>query len=212
MPSKLFQKRKQEAAERAKRSAATRSRYRRYLIVCEGSKTEPNYFYEFLRNLGRSNINVSIPRDHNTSPSKLLYQAKSIIRKDGDFDYAFLVTDRDEFEDFVAAKHAADQIKSSPKIQFIYSDPCFEVWLIFHYEPIDRPISRIEALEILRGHIPNYDKGQEGIGDLLFPLTDRAVYNSKAVFRRCEETGATCPSSLVHKIIENFLEPNHDIP
>lgn len=210
MPSKLFQKRKEDAAERARRSAASRSQHKRYLIVCEGSKTEPNYFYEFLKNLGRSSIKVSIPRDHNTSPSKLLSQAKILIRKDNDFDYAFLVTDRDEFEDFEAAKHAADQIKSSPKIQFIYSDPCFEVWLIFHYQPIDKPISRMEALEIIKGHIPDYDKGKEGIGDLLFPFTDKAVSNSKAVFNRCKETGTTCPSSLVHMIIENFLEPNAD--
>ena len=40
----LFHKRKAKAADSLKRRKAKRSSYDKVLIVCEGEKTEPNYF------------------------------------------------------------------------------------------------------------------------------------------------------------------------
>ena len=40
----LFHKRKAKSAEQLERRKAKRSPYEKVLIVCEGEKTEPNYF------------------------------------------------------------------------------------------------------------------------------------------------------------------------
>lgn len=40
--------------------------------------------------------------------------------------------------------------------------PCFELWLLLHFEDIQAPLHRDEVYERLRQHIRGYDKGQAG--------------------------------------------------
>ncbi|MES9863278.1 MAG: RloB domain-containing protein [Candidatus Thiodiazotropha sp. LLP2] len=42
------------------------------------------------------------------------------------------------------------------------SIPCFELWLLLHFEDITAPMGRNEVLARLRQHIPSYDKGLNG--------------------------------------------------
>jgi len=44
----LFHKRKAKAADRLERRKAKRASYDKVIIVCEGEKTEPNYFNELI--------------------------------------------------------------------------------------------------------------------------------------------------------------------
>ena len=210
MPSKLFQKRKAEAERRAARSSARRSDLRRILMVSEGSKTEPNYLAEFLRLEGLGQIDPYVTRDHNTGPMKLLSQAKQILRNDTDFDLAFVLSDRDNFADFEAALNAAEQIKSNPPIKFIYSDPCFEIWLIFHFEMCDAPITSAEAVQRLRQHIPGYEKGSKEVARTVHSKTDEAIKNSLVALARCKQTGTSCPSTLMHELVLQLRgKPEH---
>lgn len=41
----------------------------------------------------------------------------------------------------------------------IASVPCFELWLLMHYEDIQHPIHRDEVLSRLKRHLSGYDKG-----------------------------------------------------
>lgn len=201
MPSKLFQKRKAEAAKRAARVAASRRDVLRVLIVAEGSKTEPNYLTEFIKLDGLARLEPHVTRDHNTAPLTLLGQARKILKSDTDYDLAYIISDRDEFPDYEFAKNAAEQVKTTPKIKFIYSDPCVEFWFILHFELYDAPHSRQEAVQRLRNHIPDYEKGRLDLAKILHGNTDIAVENSKIALERCNETGATCPSTLFHELI-----------
>jgi len=51
---------KREAKAAKKRKVATRNKIVRFLIVCEGERTEPNYFKEFAGVKGYNRIEVSI--------------------------------------------------------------------------------------------------------------------------------------------------------
>jgi hypothetical protein len=44
----------------------------------------------------------------------------------------------------------------------IASVPCFEVWLLMHFEDVHAPIHRDEVYARLKRHIADYDKGQGG--------------------------------------------------
>jgi len=206
VPSKLFQKRKAAAKLRAEREAKQRAEQVRVLLVNEGSKTEPNYFVEFFRLDGGSRVEPFATRDHNTSPTALLNQAKEILSKDSDFDLAFVVGDRDEFPDFEQARNAANQINTQPKIRYIYSDPCFELWLVLHFVLWDAPVDRHAIRAELEGHMDAYSKGDTSIARQIYERTDEAIENAKALRQRMEKSGSTCPSTLVDQLVEEVRE------
>lgn len=201
VPSKLFQKRKAEAAKRAARLSTERADRLRVLVVAEGYKTEPNYLDEFIKLDGLGRVEPFLTRDHKTGPMILLAQAKRILSLDRDYDFAYVVSDRDEFDDFEQAKNAAGQIRSKPEIKFIYSDPCVEFWFILHFELYDAPITRHQALQMIRNYIPNYEKGNRDIAKILYGQTDQAIERSIEILERCTATQTSCPSTNFHELI-----------
>jgi len=71
----LFHKRKAKRAEEHRREIARRDPYERILIVCEGEKTEPNYF-RWLRDrfrLNSANIVIADKRG-GLDPKSLLFK------------------------------------------------------------------------------------------------------------------------------------------
>ena len=54
----LFHKRKAKAADGLERRKAKRESYDKVLIVCEGEKTEPNYFNELINFYKLNTANV----------------------------------------------------------------------------------------------------------------------------------------------------------
>lgn len=203
MPSKLFQKRKRDAARREQRAAKDRSTQVRILLVSEGSKTEPNYLVEFFRLDGGSVVEPHATRDHVTSPTQLLQQARDILNKDRDFDLAFVVGDRDEFGDFDQAVNAAATIQSTPRIKYIYSDPCFELWLLLHFRFWDAPIDRHSLCDEVKKFIHGYEKGCVTIARDIYNQTDDAIANSISLRRSMEGTGGTCPTTLMDVLISD---------
>jgi hypothetical protein len=121
---------------------------KRYYMIFEGANTEKKYFHgieEFRKELGISTqIELVILhkeaeiRDY-SHPHKLLElinEKKKELKKDGKYDKVIdqfvIVFDRDSFEkedDFFKFLNLA----STDNILTITS-PCFEIWLILHYE------------------------------------------------------------------------------
>ncbi|WP_281081885.1 RloB family protein [Variovorax paradoxus] len=146
------------------------------LIVCEGEKTEPEYLKEVRRARQLQAANVQImPSAFGTDPLNVVRYAKQLF-EEGDshrkiepraFDEIFAVFDRDEHQNYVVALQLAASISNTLRndlrqlVRFvaIASVPCFEIWLLLHFEDIRHPISRSEALQRLRQYLPGYEKG-----------------------------------------------------
>jgi hypothetical protein len=64
----LFHKRKARQAESLQRKKAKRDPYARILIVCEGKKTEPNYFKDLRKAFGLNPMNVVIADKKHQTP------------------------------------------------------------------------------------------------------------------------------------------------
>ena len=108
----------------------TRERKPRYLIVCGGTVTEPEYFRWLTK---QRNMAVDIvPKE--VSPSQLANIAVKRQRDDkrdssaDSYQEIFVVVDVDEFRDHAKAQ----RICKDHGIHFIISNPCFEVWLLDH--------------------------------------------------------------------------------
>jgi hypothetical protein len=82
-------KRKENSRGYSARKVNTREVRQRFLIVCEGEKTEPNYFRSF-----RVPKDVIDIRGLGENPSKLVQRAKELNSQE-DYDQIWCVFDRD---------------------------------------------------------------------------------------------------------------------
>jgi hypothetical protein len=165
--------------EQLNRKRKSRAPYNRILIVTEGKKTEPNYFNEIIARYRLHTANIEVqPSQYGTSPLQVVEYARDLFQ-DGDthknvgaktFEQVYAVFDRDDHKTYFGALDLAAQLngklrndEKKPVIfQAVPSVPCFELWLLLHFEEISAPIHRDEALKRLKKHIPNYEKGGEG--------------------------------------------------
>jgi hypothetical protein len=175
---------KERQKRQLERKQARRASYDRILIVCEGSKTEPNYFREIRAAYRLHTANVEVrPSKSGTAPIQVVEYAQELF-ENGDsrkniqpraFEKVYAVFDRDDHGSYHAAlKRAAsldgklkNDAKQPIRFQAIASVPCFELWLLLHYEDIQAPFHRDEVMRRLKKHIHGYDKG----ADKIFAIT-----------------------------------------
>ena len=149
----------------------TRSSYARILIITEGSKTEPLYLEDICASYKLHSANIEVqPSKFGTAPIQVVTYARQLFEK-GDlhkgirpksFDQIYAVFDRDDhdsyFDALTKAKSFDGKLRNDDKRQVrfraIVSIPCFELWLLLHYEDIQAPIHRDKVIERLKQHIP----------------------------------------------------------
>jgi len=140
----LFHKRKERKAKSLRRRRAMRAPYDVILIVCEGGKTEPNYFSELKKAFRLSNTNVRI-FGRGADPLSVVNFAIKTFRQEPEFDRVYCVFDRDRHTTYDSAldKVRRTRLGKGTKIFAISSVPCFEFWLLLHFiyttKPFDAP-------------------------------------------------------------------------
>jgi RloB-like protein len=167
---------KERQRRHLERKLGRRAAYDRILIVTEGSKTEPNYFREIRNAYRLHTANVSIhPGALGTAPIHVVDYARQLF-EGGDrhkqiapraFDQVYAVFDRDAHESYHEALQRAEQLDGKLRsdarrpvpFKAVASVPSFELWLLLHYENIQAPIHRDEALARLQQSFPGYEKG-----------------------------------------------------
>lgn len=170
---------KHRQASQLARKKAQRAPYDRILIVTEGSKTEPNYFNEIrvANKLHTANVQVE-PSALGTEPIQIVEYAESLFLNGDEsksiqsraFEEVYVVFDRDDHLTYSNALAKADAINlkyrndNNQKVAFksIASVPCFELWLLLHFEEVHAPMHRNAVYERLKIYLPNYQKGDAG--------------------------------------------------
>lgn len=189
-------------------------RYRKLFVVStEGSKTEPQYFD--LLNSKSAAVHIHcLGRRRGQSPERVLaamdkymkeVRPKRKKRRDDRDDFeAWLVIDRDQWEmDEIDQLHS--WARSHPNTHLAVSYPCFEYWLLLHFEDGDRVTGPQECIDRLKKHLPGYDKGVNS-SDTSTDMIRAAVERAK---RRHQSQGyPAIPNafgSTVYKLVENIL-------
>ncbi len=141
------------------------------LIVCEGSKTECQYFDE-IRKINRiPTAHIKIIHGGVTQPMQIVEFAKAEFEKQRAFDSVYAVFDRDAHLTYNDALIKAASFNNrlindeAKKIDFfaVPSVPCFELWLLLHFENTQAFFDRHEPIQKLKNYITGYDKGMKGI-------------------------------------------------
>ena len=153
------------------RQVNTREIRPKFLIVCEGKKTEPNYFKRF-----RVNAKVVVVGlgDHTLS---LVERACELKHKD-DYTRVWCVFDRNS----VPAErfNAALDLARRNQIRVAYSNEAFELWYLLHFDYCDTAISRSSYRDRLtkRLGIP-YRKNDLEMYDRLIDRQQTAIQNAQ---------------------------------
>lgn len=169
---------KERQAIKLARKRASRETFDRILIVCEGSKTEPQYFNEIRREYRLHSANICIqPGGYGTSPKQVIDFARDLFLN-GDshlgiercsFEQVYAVFDRDAHLSYYDALKYSEILekkfkKNKKPIQFkaIASVPNFELWLLLHFQFVSKPIERDEVIFLLKQYLKDYEKGRAG--------------------------------------------------
>lgn len=106
----------------------------RILIVCEGSKTEPNYFKAFNKKK-RGRVVFDLEFDGGgISTTKVVQKAielRDMARKNIPYDRVWAVFDKDSFSE--QKFNAAIQMAKDNNIGCAWSNEAFELWYLLHF-------------------------------------------------------------------------------
>lgn len=90
-------------AKSLRRRGPARDSYDRVLIVCEGSKSEPDYFRALAQDLKLGSAQVVVTGDSDSAPIKVVEKAIKRFQQDRDFDQVYCIFDRDQHDTYRAA-------------------------------------------------------------------------------------------------------------
>ena len=206
----LFHKRKERKTASLRRRKAMKAPYDVVLIVCEGEKTEPNYFTELKKAFRLSNANVRIC-GRGSDPLSVVNFAIKTFRQEPEFDRVYCVFDRDRHTTYHAAldKVKRTRLGKGSKIFAIPSVPCFEFWLLLHFSyttrPFDAPAGNSicdRVIKELEKYLPAYQKGDQDIFNRIQDKLENAIANARRVEEFHKTSGADNPSTRVYFLVE----------
>ena len=186
----------------------------RAIVVTEGEKTEPQYIYEFLRIHRAANVHIE---PTGFDPKAVVERAIELKRtanagsRRATRARVWAVFDRDEHTRFEQAR----QLAKKNDIRVAASNPCFELWAVFHYRDYAAPINRHDCQRLLAQLCDGYraDRGK------LFTDTDvidnqygAAVERAQRSLREREREGNPQgnPSTSMHLLMESILTTGRD--
>lgn len=211
----LFRKRKERDGADLQRQKRDRARNMRYLIVCEGTKTEPHYLRELLDDLHIRPQVVRVAPNDGVSPDRVVAHALVLFEEDavgGDaYDTVYCVFDQDKHTTFDAAvKRTKDLNAAGQPFVAITSNPCFEFWLLLHFGYTDQPFHSagrksvgdqvISALKAKPG-FDKYGKGQKGIYALLKDKMGEALTHAAQLRKHGAAAGSVNPSTELDQLV-----------
>jgi len=83
------------------------------------------------------------------------------------------------------------------------SRPCFEIWLLLHFEYIARPLPSADAvIDLLRRHLTDYSKADRQIFSKVGVGLDRAIGHALRLKSDLASVGAQSPGSDMPALIE----------
>ena len=200
------------------RKSSRREGYDRILIVSEGSKTEPLYLNEIRTKFRLSTTNVQVQNSqYGTSPLQVVEYAEHLL-KNGDenkyiephaFEQVFVVFDRDDHITYHQALSKAatlngklrNDLKQPVSVQAIVSVPCFELWLLLHFEDILAPLHRDVVYQRLRQYLPNYDKGQVGYYQQTCNYSSAATQRAEQLAQLTNAHNGVEPYTDMHRLV-----------
>ena len=195
------------------RQDSKKSPYEVILIVCEGEKTEINYFKDLIKIERLSSVNIA---GYSGNGSDTVSVVRTAIEKDKEqkmylpFDNIYCIIDRDEHKNFDDAL----QLAKDHKINLIVSYPSFEYWYICHFNYSRAPILRTNnrspgdnCVHTLKSEwrkvfCEEYEKNIKNPYSKLNTYVDQALINAQNALKDAKSSEELNPSTRVHELVD----------
>ena len=197
----------------------------RYLIVCEGEKTEPNYF-EGIRNKINAKyaarirvegkVELQIEGTGRNTNDLVNYVARLVNKTPMFYEHIWVIFDKDDFTDdqFNSAIEQAE----SKGYKVGWSNEAIELWFLLHFEYLNTGIGREKYCEKLSQYFKEYNisngkykKNMEDIFDILekHGSMGQAINGSTKLLKEYEDSSSPAkmkPATTVFKLVEELKE------
>ncbi len=174
-----------------------------FLIVCEGEKTEPNYFKAF-----RVKSAEIVVEGTGCNTVSLVDKTNRIIgtykRDEITFDQIWCVFDKDAF--YNTFNDAIFKARSLG-FQVAYSNEAFELWYLLHFIYFDSSITRQDYLRKLNEYLSDgYQKNSTTMFDLLQSRQEEAIKRASRLLNNYSRQNPNNenPSTTVHLLVEEL--------
>lgn len=161
----------------APRAKGQREKQLRYLIVCEGRCSEPNYFRALSTEIKSDTVAVELEGDAGCT-SRVVERAERLVKKReregvAPYNRVWVVFDYDDRKDF---REAIERAKAkSNGFGCAWSNESFELWYLLHFQDLESAITRQQYCEKLETWIRKkcgdsdfkYQKENEGLYQIL---------------------------------------------
>nr|WP_129409637.1 RloB family protein [Marinitoga lauensis] len=125
--------------------------------------------------------------------------------KENDYDQIWFVFDKDEVKDQDFNNTINKLEKNGYKA--IYSNPCFELWYLLHYDFYQASLSKEHCLKKLKEKIPEYEKNSEDMYNKLKDKMEIAIDNAKKLEELKKDIKSFSkknPYTNVYKLVEEL--------
>lgn len=214
--------------ELSNKSKMKRELYDKVLIVLEDEKSAANYFYVLQDQLKISQANIKIvpanqkgEEKHRNDPIAVVKYAIQEYQKEKDYDAVFCVIDRDQHTGYVAALQKARDTKKIKNLYMVVSIPCFEYWLLLHFQKTNAFFDGCDAvMQKLKKYIPDYNKKLDFKNwDILYKnyfisKQSQSIENAKYVIEQHQKdiNNNWNPSTQLHILIEYLIAIKNQPP
>lgn len=186
-------------------------------IVCEGIKTEPTYVKEMVNEINNKFHNYSfqdriiVEGTGKNTRGLLEYARNSVEENMPEAEVVWLVYDKDDFpkDNFDNTQFSAETKTDKRKFKVAWSNECFELWLLLHFQEMGSDTGRKHCRELLSKHLgKKYKKNLEGMHEILKDRIDIAIKRAKKLYKENEHIknnpSKMCPCTRVFELVEEL--------
>ncbi len=216
---------KARTAQDYKRKSCAKRYGGTFLIVTEGTVTEPEYFTALKRALRLPAADVEIcPSHYGTDPISVVKFAADTAKRQRDlarkssvrvpYDEVWVVFDQEGPQNGRNWQGGLDSARAKG-FQVVFSNPSFEFWLLLHHEFTTAQFVDSAAVESrLKAKDPIYGKhaGQTDFAGTYLPKTEAAITNARRVRADHENTGSSNPYTDADELVIrlNLADRDHN--
>ncbi|MES2614350.1 MAG: RloB family protein [Bdellovibrionota bacterium] len=179
-------------------------------ILCEGEKTEINYFEGLKKSLAislRNFLDIQIISSKGEPcPDKMLAKAEKLEPEKGDEVWLVFDTEKESLDKsrMEKAEKVFKKCNNNTTYFSAISNPCFEVWFLLQFEEVDKNLTIDQILQKIKKHRKNYSKSK-GL-EFDESLAKIAIKNSHKRFKSASENSfPKHTSTRVHLLVEKIL-------
>jgi hypothetical protein len=206
------------------RNIDIRNKQKYFLIVCEGEKTEPNYFESLKNALPKGVLAVCAFKIEGTG-----FNTESLVNKAVELkvtweneinrkvDKLWIVFDRDSFKSEAFNNAIQICLNNAPIVEAAWTNEAFELWYLLHFHFYNTGISRKQYQKLIEDNfkkqgLKNY-KYKKNSPDMFALLNDygsredaiKHATNLEQLYEEKADFANHNPRTTVHKLVKELF-------